>query len=862
MEKDFKISVITPVYNAEEFLSQTLECLEGQTVGFSDNVQLILINDGSTDGSDAICRDFAERYPENAVYISKENGGVSSARNEGIRYIKGKYTIFLDSDDIWDRDAFRKISEFFDTHYDETDVCSCRLDYIGSFAYKEHPQNFKFSRGSRIVDLEKEPECICTPIGNSVFKSAAVEGREFDTGMRYCEDTLFLNKVMAEKMKVGLIADAVFYYRKNAGGGNASLAIAETEDWYFYVPDSYYMQMIDFAIGKFGYVPRFLQETLIYDIKWRDYTPSIVDTFTEEQKKEHIDLMRKVLSYIDDEVILGTPGVNQYKKLYLLELKKNKDIMSGTVLDNDRFYYNGMQVMSLRGRSMLYIRSFDITDDVLSMDGVIRADVLRRPYRFEIRDEERNVYVPEIVAHTVADQRGFIGEMISEGKRFDFTISLKPGRRLFFYLILDGDELPFRPTFDDHIGIDRGRSRNYTVKCGYIITLRKNVLSFYSDSMAKRLKHEMLLDRELIKKKDAGWIRKRRYAIKMMRLVNDSRMLDRIAFISARSDGKLLDNMAEVYNLIDEKKVKYCDRSLEDPESAMKAAELLYTSRVVVTDDYVPLFRDNKKKDGQHYVQLWHAAGAFKKFGKETAVTTPGMERMYHRDYDLAVVSSEHVRDIYADAFQIEKDMVRALGLPRSDRFFDAGYLEKKKAEVREKIPETEGRQVILYAPTFRGEANRRVYMPKIDYEAVNNALGDDQIMILRPHPLMPLHEGYWGYDKIKLIQDVPTNDIMIAADLLITDYSSVIFEYSLLDKPMLFFCYDYDEYDRDFYLDYETDLPGEILKSVDELTEFLRKGRFETDGRIKAFREKYMSACDGRSSMRVAKAIEEYLYK
>ena len=73
MNKDFKISVITPVYNAEDFLEQTLECIAGQTIGFADNVQSILVNDGSTDSSGDICRAFAEKYPEIVVYIVKEN---------------------------------------------------------------------------------------------------------------------------------------------------------------------------------------------------------------------------------------------------------------------------------------------------------------------------------------------------------------------------------------------------------------------------------------------------------------------------------------------------------------------------------------------------------------------------------------------------------------------------------------------------------------------------------------------------------------------------------------------------------------------------------------------------------------------
>ena len=117
-------------------------------------------------------------------------------------------------------------------------------------------------------------------------------------------------------------------------------------------------------------------------------------------------------------------------------------------------------------------------------------------------------------------------------------------------------------------------------------------------------------------------------------------------------------------------------------------------------------------------------------------------------------------------------------------------------------------------------------------------------------------------YDNIAVMRDFSTNDYMMVADLLVTDYSSVIFEFSLLDKPVVFFCYDQDSYDRDFYLDYDKDLPGEKIKTIDEMKDYLKTGRFEKDERLYTFREKYMSACDGNSSRRIAGVITEYLHK
>ena len=862
-EHEYIFTVITPVYNAEAFLEETLDCVVKQTIGFKDNIQHILVNDGSTDGSGRICESYAERYPDNVLYIEKENGGVSSARNEALKHIIGKYTVFLDGDDIWDTNAFRLIRDFFDRYYETVDVCTCKLEYIGAFAEKEHPQDFKYDKGSRIIDLKAEPEYVSTPIGNAVFRSSALKGHSFDEDMKYCEDTCFMNRIIAEKAKIGVIAEAVFYYRKTTGEGNASLGILETPEWYFDVPRYYYQRLISFAEDKFGYVPRFIQEVLIYDIKWRGYRPEVIKTFTEEEKKVHLDLMREVLSYIDDEVILDATGVNQNKRLYMANLKHGKNLIEDSVLENDRFYYDGKQVLSLRGRSMIFIRGFDITDNCLNLEGILRAEAIRLPYRFEICDEDGKTYDIRYDDYPDGDLMGYVGEVISKGELFNTKIPLKAGRRLYFWLYLNGEKLALRPTFDDHIRIERGQIHNYAVNNGYVIKLRKNVLSFYADSKSERFKSELRLTRELMKKNEPGWSKTRSIERKLIRVVNDSRLSDRIAFISVRSDGQMKENLRCVYDLIDEPKAYYCSRSIStEPEIELEAAKLLYTSKVVVTDDYLPLFRNNKKREGQSYIQLWHAAGAFKMFGKHGSNMPPGMDRMYHRDYDLVAVSSDYVRDFYADAFQIDKDKVKALGLPRSDKFYDSAYLEAKKNEVLEKMPEAEGRQVIVYAPTFRGESTRRVYLPQLDYGRINAALNDDQLLVVCPHPLMQKYAGKWNYDKIRLVQDISTNDMMIAADLMVTDYSSVIFEYSLLNKPMAFFCFDYDDYDRDFYLDYDKDLPGDIFKSEDELIEFMKTGKFETDSRLDNFKEKYMSACDGNSSKRVAEAVKEIYHK
>ena len=127
MQKKFTISVIMPIYNVEDYLREAVDSVINQTVGFEDNIQLVLINDGSTDSSEEICKEYKEKYPDNITYIYKENGGVSSARNMGFDLVEGKYVTFLDPDDKWEENSFLNAYNFFEKHYDEIDVLAARI---------------------------------------------------------------------------------------------------------------------------------------------------------------------------------------------------------------------------------------------------------------------------------------------------------------------------------------------------------------------------------------------------------------------------------------------------------------------------------------------------------------------------------------------------------------------------------------------------------------------------------------------------------------------------------------------------------------------------------------------------------------
>ena len=125
----FLITIIIPVYNTGRFLETALNSLFIQTIGWN-NLQVIIVNDGSTDTSGLIARKYQQLFPDNILYVYQDNHRMSSARNAGLKYIRGRYVTFIDSDDYWDKHALQILFTFFEIHYNETDIITGRMRFF------------------------------------------------------------------------------------------------------------------------------------------------------------------------------------------------------------------------------------------------------------------------------------------------------------------------------------------------------------------------------------------------------------------------------------------------------------------------------------------------------------------------------------------------------------------------------------------------------------------------------------------------------------------------------------------------------------------------------------------------------------
>ncbi len=289
-------------------------------------------------------------------------------------------------------------------------------------------------------------------------------------------------------------------------------------------------------------------------------------------------------------------------------------------------------------------------------------------------------------------------------------------------------------------------------------------------------------------------------------------------------------------------------------------------ARVIVTDDYVSYFQELQLSRKTTLVQLWHACGAFKTFGfsRTGKVGGPRQTVPQHRNYNYAFVSSSSVAKYYAEGFGLAREKVLPYGVPRTDIFWDREEKERISRELYRRYPMLENKKIILFAPTFRGAGKNTAFYEKARFEPNRfiEALPGDYILLIKHHPFVDLTYRIKEENADRIFdfsRESEINHLLFITDVLITDYSSVVYEASILNIPMVFFAYDLEDYisSRDFYTEYEYFVPGKIVRTQEELTQIMLTEDFGHE-LVKDFCERNFDLRDGKASERIAGFILE----
>lgn len=345
----------------------------------------------------------------------------------------------------------------------------------------------------------------------------------------------------------------------------------------------------------------------------------------------------------------------------------------------------------------------------------------------------------------------------------------------------------------------------------------------------------------------------------------------RVLFLSDSRD-HISGNFEYIYNYLKENNPDYelkthLKKSLKTKRKFKEKILLLKdiaSSKYILVDDFYPLIYPLKIRKDAKLIQVWHAMGAFKTVGYSRNKSKEGYKSssLTHKNYTDTIVSSENIRKNYAEAFGIDIEKVHPYGVPRTDIFYSDKYKRDIRKQLYQKYPQFKNKKVILFAPTFRGNGQKTAYYDYslIDFNLIKKKFSKDYVFLVKMHPFIKkLPDIDFENDKFyyNLSNEREINDLLFITDILITDYSSVIFEYSFFKKPVIFYIPDYENYDgsRGFYYPFSKYTYGDIAKNNKELINSIKNGKVNKK-KLQEFFDYFCGSCDGKSTERVVKKL------
>jgi len=279
----------------------------------------------------------------------------------------------------------------------------------------------------------------------------------------------------------------------------------------------------------------------------------------------------------------------------------------------------------------------------------------------------------------------------------------------------------------------------------------------------------------------------------------------------------------------------------------------LATARFVFLDNVFLPLAFIRFRQGVKVIQLWHGSGSVKKFGQHVNTgLLRWLERRANQAYTHLIVNSRKMVPMYSGAFGVSEKITYPIGLPRTDALWNRQMVKRNSHDFRKQFSEIGTRKIILYAPTFRdGSTEQEI---KLNLDLMMNELQEAYVLLIRLHPHIAkaarkIHFSNKFIIDVSFYQDL--NTLLASADILITDYSSIIYEFAIMQKPMIFYPYDINEFRRGFYYEYESYVPGPIVFSTQELITVIRDGRYEQK-KLERFVSEHYDYQDGRATERL----------
>lgn len=853
----YKVSVVTAVYNVQEYLEEMIESIISQTIGF-ENIQLILVDDGSTDASFDICQMYHDKYPKNIISIKKKKSGVSATRNIGMEYIRGKYVNFCDSDDILEKDALEKMYVFLERNYEYIDLVSIPMTFFGA-VNSEHILNYKYKK-TKIVNLRISYTYIQLSMASVLVKADVVKKYKFNEKLLFAEDARLINEILLDKMQYGVISDTRYLYRKREGGGSAVDTGKYRYEYYIPCVKFFAYELLEKSKEIKGFVPKFIQYTCLYYLQWRikDYPFVPKGILNEMERAEYISLMKNVFASLDDSIIVAPKKLTNIYKMRILGLKNHYSWELLYQEDNIYEVFGDESTISLGEYSAIYeMLSFD--EQSIVLEGFIKNVLSRGNIQFYIENidtgekfkakqferDERNEYL--------------FDEAICKGIGFIIRIPLDAIREngcFKPYYSVNGHNIECKYIWlSNHFPITQNLKNSYLICNGYFIECNGNVLSIKMKTLFSGVLKECALLNELFHSKDrmerrGAFARIIYWMAKLLKHQEIWIISDRL--MKADDNGEAL--FTYINTVAKSRKIKsyfLIDKSTDDAKRISKVGKIIdynsfrYKVMALLCDKFISSQAGDyvfNRFNVYKYVyknMIFPQKYIFLQHGVTKDDLSNWLNRYNTRLNMVVTVTKPEYASFLTYNYYFNEEQVKLTGFPRFD------YLHDESNESR----------IITVMPTWRGYLTGALDI-KSEKRALSNSFSESRyckmfkeffssnklVDILRQHDYtiqLMLHPNmpqecikYFECPNEIVVLDSNTRyrDIFAKSRLIITDYSSTVFDFAYMRKPVLYYQADADEFFsgkhtyKKGYFDYEKDGFGEIAYNADELVVLLNE--------------------------------------
>lgn len=810
MNFSYDITIIIPIYNSENYIVETIESILNQKG--KTNYEVLLIDDGSTDNSAKICQKYSES-DDRFKYIYKKNGGVSKARNLGLDLAQGKYILFLDSDDLLKKDTLQNVVSLFDRYYDDADILAYPI-YLKKFEKLEEHIRFSNYSNEGLIDIANQPHFNQTTM-NTVIKNLPKEEKVyFKEDLKLAEDALFNTTMVLRKEKIIVSSHGGYLYRKEViSASNRHSNPANIGNMLL----DYFNSAINLVKSEKSSM--YVQSIILYEIAWRMNSNALFPLHLEGIEKDlwHKSFV-KVMNFISLETICTHPHFDPYFKTYFMGTYKKEQIK----IENDAtgIYFNdlnGKKQLKIKTFSIIYSR-IQIIDNKLYVYGTIR----NRGYNL-ISDEIELILKTKNKEISI-DLKGDIPEdyyksKIKTAKFFSFETYLDIDTKYEIWVRFRNIDYKTTHYFRENTIFYSKIPTNAVLKNERLFYFEKK--SDFSSFVIGSTKDKTIIDKyhkDVNKLKKSGKYNKyyklnkqisilsKFYQNRRIWIYNDRQGVFDNAYQQFLNDYKKNDGVKRYYIIDENDKSKMelnnIPKSMLIIRKSLKHKIIFLSAEYVITSyssilDFSPYTLDvysylyNRFKYKLIYVQhgFLHAH----------------LPQLYARSVssiDKFVVSSKFEYDNLINIYDFREDDIIDVGMPRLDNLmFDPSKKTKK----------------ILIAPSWRnsltgGLDENRNWRLDIEsfketdyYNNMKSLIYNEKLLnILKSTGYkidVKLHPNFANVSELfpdnEIVHLITDSDIFNINEysLLITDFSSFLFDFVQLKTKMVFYYPDYNQF-------------------------------------------------------------------